>query len=118
MIYAVTPQKYPQNFIEEIKYKDENDFEWRIARVENGLYVKYFGDSYFKFNNFVCENKEGKMLKVKNTGCIFFADSDFETFADVRNILKNGFTDDIWDTFQDLFQERLSIDDRLTEDEV
>jgi hypothetical protein len=40
MIYAVTPQKYPQNFIEEIKYKDENDFEWRIARVENGLYER------------------------------------------------------------------------------
>jgi hypothetical protein len=112
MIYAVSPEIYPKEgqFIEELKYKDENDFEWRIARIENGFMVRYFGDPYFKDSTFECELKNGEWVRVKNTGCIFFQNSDFDTFCEVRNILKLGYTDDIWETFNDLFTERLEHD--------
>ena len=44
MIYCLKPEMYPtpEKTIEEIIYRDENDFEWKIARVENGFFVKYF----------------------------------------------------------------------------
>ena len=50
MIYCLDPKMYPapDQLIEEISYRDENDFEWKIARVQNGFFVKYLGDEYFK----------------------------------------------------------------------
>ena len=108
MIYAIPFENYPnkQQFIEELIYKDENDFIWKIARIENGFIVKYFGDDYFKDSTFECELSNGKWISIKNTNCIFFKDVDFETFCNVRNILKLGYTDEIWESFNDLFTER------------
>jgi hypothetical protein len=108
MIYCIPIENYPKEnqFLEELSYKDENSFEWKIARVENGLIVKYFGDEYFKNSTFEIELKSGKWIRIKNTNCIFFKDSDFEDFCNIRDILKNGYTDEIWETFNDLFTER------------
>jgi len=104
--------------IEEISYKDENDFLWKIARVENGFFVKYFGDSYFKYNVFECDLKSGFNIKVNNTNCIFINDTDFETFAEVRNVIKIGYTDEIWEVFQEMFEERFEHDLSMLESEI
>lgn len=108
MIYCIPPENYPKQgfFIEEFSYRDENDFEWKIARVENGFIVKYFGDDYFKDKYFSCELKNGSWVTINNTNCIFFKDESFDAFYEMRNILKNGYTDDIWETFEELFTER------------
>lgn len=120
MIYCVETEMYPKEgqFIEELKYKDENDFEWRICRIENGFMVRYFGDEYFKESVFSFEIKNGKIIRVRNTNCIFFKDTDFDTFYEVRNILKNGFTDDIWGIFEELLQERFENDEGFLESEI
>lgn len=120
MIYSVDVSLYPNEgqFIEEIIYKDENEFEWRIARTNNGFMIRYFGDPYFKGNIFRCESPKGELIRIKNTGCIFFKDADFETFCEVRNTLKNGWTDEIWETFEDLFNERIKYDEGLLESEI
>jgi hypothetical protein len=119
MIYCVPPELYPKQgmFIEEISYKDENDFEWKIARIENGFMVKYFGDSHFMESSFEVEDIEGNYLQVKNTNCIFFSSTDFDTFCEVRDILKSGYTDDIWECFEDLFVERFKTDGSILESE-
>lgn len=120
MIYCVDKNMYPKEgqYIEEIKYKDENYFEWRICRVENGFFVRYFGDEYFceTIFSFILSNE--KLIKIKNTNCIFLKDSDFDTFCEIRNILKNGFTDDIWGILQDLFQERFENDEGYLDSEI
>ena len=104
--------------LEEISYIDENMQKWRIARVRNGFMVRYFGNEYFKENTFECALPSGEYMRVKNTNCIFFEDANFETFCHVRNVLKNGYTDDIWETFEELFIERFKHDKRFLESEI
>lgn len=121
MIYCLDPTTtYPKEsqFLEEMKYKDENGFEWRIARVQNGFFVRYYGGSYFKESAFSCETKNGENIRVSNTGCLFFATTDFDTFCHVRNIVKTGYTDDIWDAFTDLFTERFNHSTGMLESEI
>ena len=120
MIYCIPQENYPQKgfFIEELSYNDENNFEWRIARVENGFMVRYFGHEYFKENTFICDISENEMIRIKNTNCIFFQDSSFDTFCQVRDIIKNGCTDDIWNCFESFFTERLRYDKGLLESEI
>lgn len=120
MIYCVDIEMYPKEgqFLEELKYKDENEFEWRICRIENGFMVRYFGDDYFKESVFSFDLKNGKRIQIRNTNCIFFKDTDFDTFCEVRNILKNGFTDDIWGIFEELLQERFENDEGFIESEI
>ena len=120
MIYCVPIENYPKNgqFIEEHTYKDENDFEWRVARIKNGFMVRYFGTPYFQDNRFDCDLPNGQNIQIKNTNCIFFQDTGFETFYHVRQILQNGYTDDIWETFTELFTERFEHDLGLLESEM
>ena len=120
MIYCIPIEMYPKEgmYIEELTYTDENGFEWRIARVENGFIVRYFGDDYFRDSLFSCEIGTGEIIKVKNTNCIFFKDSDFETFYEMREIIKIGYTDDIWETFVELFTERFEHDRGMLESEM
>lgn len=108
MIYCIPFENYPNEgqFIEQSRYFDQNGFEWNIARVQNGFMVRFFGDLYFKEKYFICELSMGITITVKNTNCIFFKDGSFETFCEVRNILKEGYTDDIWEAFQEFFKER------------
>jgi len=42
MIYCVAPELYPkeEHRLEELVYKDQNNFEWRIARIKSGLMIK------------------------------------------------------------------------------
>lgn len=119
MIYCLEPELYPtiNQLIEEISYQDENDFEWKIARVQNGFFVRYFGNDYFKKNMFVCDLPSEKIIRINNTNCIFIQNSDLEVFAEVRNVLKTGHTDDIWETFEEMFTERFTHDERMLKSE-
>lgn len=120
MIYCVKTEMYPtpEKCIEEISYRDGNDFEWKIARVENGFFIKYFGEEYFKETYFSCNLKNGDHILINNTNCIFVKDSDFETFANFRDIVKIGYTDDIWESIEELFAERFEHDRGLLESEI
>lgn len=81
--------------------------------------VKYCGDSYFKDTFFsVPVEKKQKHFLINNTGCILFQDADFETFCNVRDVLKNGYTDDIWELFTDLFITRFECDEGMIESEI
>lgn len=119
MIYSTEIEKFPnkEQYLECHSYQDENDLEWKIAMVENGFFVAYFGDSYFKDTHFDL-SVNGKGLLLLNSGCFFIKNSDFDTFYEFRNILKNGFTDDIWDSIGELLTERLIQDDGLMKCEI
>ena len=119
MIYCIPIENYPDKnqVVEEIIYKDENQLEWRIARVKNGFIVKYFGHQYFKENRFNIETENGKSFQINNTNCIFFNDTTLDGFMHVRNILKKGYTDDIWETFENLFTLRFNLDSGILDSE-
>jgi hypothetical protein len=120
MIYCVEIKDYPNEnqYLEESIYNDENGFEWRVARVNNGMFIKYCGDKYFSESTFDISLDDGHQISIKNTRCIFFNCIDFDTFYEIRNIVKNGFTDEIWDIFQDLFKERFECDLSFLESEI
>lgn len=120
MIYIAPKKSFPKpnQHIECHSYKDENGFEWKMARVLNGFFVAYFGDAYFMPNKFSI--KLGKQMNAPyttaiNTGCIFIKDTSFDTYCHLRNILRNGYTDDIWESIEELLQERF-IHESLTSD--
>jgi len=120
MIYCVEKDLFPtpEQSVEQISYKDENDFEWVIARVNNGFFVNYLGDPYFAYTNFEIGPKDGNTFLIKNTRCLFVANTDFETFADMRTMLKNGWTDDIWDAIEELLTERFNNDPGILKSEM
>lgn len=120
MIYCFEPKTYPtlKQAIEQVIYLDENGQVWKIARVKNGFFVRYFGDSYFKETYFSVDLTTGEHILIKNTNCVFIESSDFETFELVRNVIKNGYTDEIWETFEDLFRERLEHNKALIQSEI
>ncbi len=51
MIYSLPIEDYPDTFIEELKYKDENHFEWRIARVDTGFFVRLTKKIFYYAND-------------------------------------------------------------------
>ena len=120
MIYCTPPESYPkpEQLIEEIEYNDENGYQWNIARINNGFFIKYFGEDYFKEKYFSCDLSTGEHILINNTNCIFIEDTDFETFAEMRNIIKIGYTDDIWETLEEMFEERFEHDKGLLECEI
>lgn len=119
MIYSFKIEDFPEG--DKVKecnyYQDQNDFVWKIARVENGFFVGYFGDDYFKDKYFdLIVNGENKLIM--NSGCFFIQDTDFDTFYEFRVILSLGFTDEIWDSIGEFITERLTHDNGLTECEI
>ena len=52
MIYSTEIKEFPNKvqYSQCYSYKDENGFEWKIAMVENGFFVAYFGDHILKTN--------------------------------------------------------------------
>lgn len=122
MIYSTEIEKFPneEQYLECHSYQDEDNFEWKIARVQNGFFVAYFGDPYFKDKYFdfdqIGETKERLLLN--NTGCFFIQNTEFETFYEFRTILKEGWTDDIWDSIGEFLAERLNHDSGLMECEI
>ena len=119
MIYLMKEKLYPTKelCIEEHEYKDENDFIWKIARVQNGFFVRYFGDKYFS-DTFFCITTPKGLFKVFNTRNVFFQDASFESFYEFRNILKNGYTDDIWESIEGFLEERFTHDEGMLESEM
>jgi hypothetical protein len=120
MIYCLNLEIYPTRelIIEEISCRDENDFEWKIARVENGFFVRYFGEPYFKETYFSCDLKSGEHILIRNTNCIFIKNNDFDVFFKVRDVINSGYTDEIWETFQEMFEERFEHDKTILESEI
>jgi hypothetical protein len=120
MIWSIDISLFPagEATMECHTYQDENNFEWKVTRVENGFFVAYFGDPYFMESTFSLEVSEGKYIRIRNTGCFFVESTDFDVFYDFRNILKAGYTDEIWDAIEEFLTERLKADPGLTEYEI
>ena len=109
-MYFVEPEIYPKegNYVEEISYRDENDFEWKIARVQNGFFLRFFGPRYFSDEYFSLDNG----IKINNTRCVFFQTEgmdDFAIFMDIRNEVKTNFTDTIWSRLESLLEPRFEL---------
>ena len=119
MIYSTELDKFPnEEKSKEINsYKDENGMVWKIALVDNGFFVAYYGIPYFKETYFHFEI-EDKPVFIKNTGCFFIQSIDFDIFCDFRDILKNENTDDIWDSIGEFIAERLENDNGLMACEI
>lgn len=119
MIYCVTEKELPlkKDILEETDYKDENGCDWKVLRTEKDLFVLYLGEPYFSDSTFECQILDNKYIRVKNTNIILFKDTNFDIFYNLRIILKEGFTDDIWESFLEFFTERLKLNKTLLDSE-
>ncbi|WP_298505102.1 hypothetical protein [uncultured Sphaerochaeta sp.] len=118
MIYSVEKEDFPSDdlAIEKAVIRDQNDFEWEIARIQSGFFVKFNGDEHFKDASFEIEDGESFML-IRNSGCFLVNTPEFEPYYDFRTLLSNGYTDDIWEGIGELIQERISRDPCITDSE-
>lgn len=109
MIYCVNLEKISSinEILEEIYYHDLNDFKWQIIRIKSGFYIRYCGDNYFMPKEFICNLSNNKCISIINTNCIFINTNDFDIFLQVRDNIKNNYTDDIWELIECMFEDRL-----------
>lgn len=105
MIKCIPIDQYPkgESIVERI-LKDQNDFEWRMARVENGFAVAYCGDPYFKKSFFEFYMK-GEFIQIENTGCVVFDKKPAE-LAVMAYLIENSYTDEIWERFEWYFERK------------
>lgn len=117
MIFSTEINVFPKEgqYKEVTSYKDENGFEWKIAIIESGFFLAYFGDPYFKYDTFCLESEDSiKEIQINNTGCFYIDSTDFETFYLFRDMLKKGWTDTIWESIEELISERVFLTDQIT----
>jgi hypothetical protein len=119
MIYSIPKESYPQkgNYIEESTLKDQNGIEWKIARTEKELFILYCGNPYFCDSIFDCDLKDESNIQLVNTGCIVFNSADFDTYCEMRDVIIEQYTDDIWESFMEFFTERFECSTEILETE-
>ena len=114
MFYSVDISSFPLGNEIINTYRDQNDLEWKIATVDDGIYIGYFGDEHFKDTYL-----EVKFLNTNailtNTGCFFIGKKDlkdddqmFEVFVENRDMIKENYTDDIWEMISQEVSDRIS----------
>ncbi len=119
MIHCLNKKKYPtrdQSIGESVHY-DMNGLGWHISRVLNGFFVRFTGDEYFIEDTFICR-VNGADIWIRNTNCLFINDQRFEAFDTFRQIIKNGYTDEIWETIAGIFEDRLNKSTELLPSEM
>ena len=119
MIYSVDKSLFPSDTqsLELHSYLDENGFEWKISRVDNGFFLIYLGHDYFKESTFDIEIEDESFF-IKNTGCFFIQDESFDTFYHFIKLLIDGFTDEIWDSIEEFITDRIKYGGGITEYEI
>jgi hypothetical protein len=119
MIFCIEPKEFPKPtlILETIELRDQNDFIWQIDRIKEGFFIRFMGDAYFAESFFSCELETGEHVLVNNTNCLYVYNSEFEAYEDVRNVITNLYTDDVWEAFTSFFTLRLNFFRELLESE-
>ena len=108
MIQCVPHNSYPtDNIIEQVTIEDLNGFEWEVAQVDNGYFIIFKGDPYFSESNFMCLMPDNSYIRINNTNCLFFNNTDYQNIQNVCKFITEYWTDDIWEVITDLLIQRL-----------
>ena len=116
MIYSVTKDDFPtkEQCSELFTVKDFNDFEWQFAIVDNGLFLRYVGDSYFSPKHLILNDE----LTIYNSNCWFIQNKDMDFFFNLTDAIKDFQTQDGFDTISGLINLRYEETKQLTECEL
>lgn len=118
MIYCI-PKPEAIEPIEEVSFRDENNFEWVVTRVDKGMWLEYKGPIYFSPTKFWIELEDReKTITILNLRTFFIKDSSFEAYDELRNLINSEFTDDIWEAIEASLKERLLENELLLNDEI
>jgi len=119
MIYSVLPSSIPQDTIQRIcEVKDLNYFTWNIVILSDKFYIRYLGISYFSEITLTVTKPSGESLQIKNHNCFLIPEV---TELEVNNYIKlisTNYTDNIWESFEEIFTERFKSNDELLESEL
>lgn len=121
MIYSMPINNFPKEgqYHNCYSHNDMNRQEWKIAIVENGFVLAYFGKDYLKQNSLlILFEGEPESKLINNTGCFFWQTKDLDVYSSIRETIIHGFTDDVYCMIRDCISERLLNDPGLVECEI
>ncbi len=83
---------------------------WHVGRGLDGVYVSFMGDPSLIIRRIPCLTPDGSTFWVPNTNQIFFEDATFGTYKDVCELVEEQSTQEIWESFSELFSVRFECD--------
>jgi hypothetical protein len=115
MIQSRLAEDWPtgEDCLEDVQLCDSSANYWGISRTVQGLYLRF--DSYPNAKQWF-NTADGQL--VKNHNCIFFGDTSFEFFADLRDAIMGMTTFEVYQMLTDFFSTRLSQNPVLLDSEV
>lgn len=99
--------------VEYVRLRDLCGNFWDISRTEDGLFLRFHSYPNAK-EWFNCIDNQ----LVKNHNCLFFGDTSFEFFADLREAIMGMTTFEVYQMLTDFFSARLLQNSDLLESEV
>lgn len=114
MIQSRLAEDWPvgKQCVEYVRFQDLRGRSWDIGRTEDGLFLRTYGHNAKAW--FTCTDNQ----LVRNHNCIFFGDTSFEFFADLRDAIMGMTTFEVYQMLADFFSTRLSHNPRLLESEI
>lgn len=118
MVYCLPTEDCPDDdhIIERAIYKDTDGVEWSLARVDEGVFLSCLGevpDSVFEVHP-----ERMKEFMIKNTNCIYFQNTEFELFYNLKELIQKGSTYEMWSAVVAFLEERLSKDPSILDCEL
>lgn len=114
MIKCISPDQYLEHQGLEDIFNDQNDFEWKIKRLDNdaGFMLAYFGPEYFR-ETYLQFDTGQDCITIENTGYFQFQADISVVFAQK---IRSSCTDDIWDEIEFEFRRAYTDEEELLGD--
>ncbi len=107
---------HPQDIYEVLTYIDKDDTKWEMIRFKKGMLISCVGDNIPEY--FDIDDIGLKRRKINNTNNIYFTDTTFELFLQVRDLIPVVSTESFWETIGQLIMCRLHTEDKLIKSEM
>ena len=116
LIYCISEKEYkklrmPQE-VQMLVY-DQNQFAWKITHNQNGIFITFMADAYFKETYFTCKIQNNESVSIINTNYIHIKNSSDAMLNSISNIITQNYTDEIWEIITSMFVNRLTHNKEL-----
>ena len=102
--------------IEDVWIEDQNEWRWRMENYGSILVLSFHGDSHF-FENLISVTTDDKHFMVRNTNRIVFTGVDADDYFELRDLIINGYTDEVWEAIEVKLYQRLNKEPKLLQSE-
>lgn len=105
MLYCVDGIRDYEKIVEELSYEDLDGEEWLVKRTKYEFFIFYKGKPEKSPPFFEIRPRINEMITVTNTSIFLVPTENFETFCNIRDIIKNKKTVDVFIKFKELMKD-------------